>query len=38
MLRSRVRSSSLALRMAADVVVDDGDVVGVYYKGTLDDG
>lgn len=37
-LRSRASASPLALRMdAADVVVEDGDVVGVFYKGTLDD-
>ena len=35
----RVRAPrSLALCMNADLVVEEGDVVGVTYKGTLDDG
>jgi FKBP-type peptidyl-prolyl cis-trans isomerase 2 len=34
----RGRTCAVGLRMGADVVVEDGDVVGVFYKGTLDDG
>ena len=37
--RLRPRTSAVSgLCMSADVVVEDGDVVGVFYKGTLDDG